>query len=117
MPNRIREVRYHIQTLSAAQAEIWFTVVAEQATPATEARGRVVGPRCSSRTTIEVAYPLRRIACPPPDTPLLTVRALIPDPSLWEPDAPFLYRAHVELWQDGQRCDHREFDLGLRLRG
>jgi hypothetical protein len=116
MRNRIGEVRQQVRALTPAQAEIWFTVLAEHVTPRTEVRGRVIGPRCVSRSTIEIAYPLQRIPELPEGTPPLTVRAIIPDPSLWEPAAPFLYRARVELWQDGECCDAQEFDIGLRMR-
>jgi beta-galactosidase/beta-glucuronidase len=116
MTNSIFEVRHQVHLLTAAQAEIWFTVIAQQVTPTTEVRGRVVGPRCAARTTIEVAYPLQHIPFPPEETPALTVRAVIPEPSLWEPDTPFTYRAHVELWQDGKPCSDTAFDIGLRMR-
>lgn len=114
MNNKISEVRHRIQSLSPTQAEVWITVVVQQVTPTTELRGRLTGPRCSSQTTIEVSYPLQSIVNPPEGT--LMVRAVIPEPSMWEPSAPFLYRAHIELWQDGEKCDAREFDLGLRMR-
>jgi hypothetical protein len=113
MKNSIREVHQEVRSLSAALAEVWFTVVADHVTPTTEVRGRVVGPRCPGHTTIEVAYPLQRISHSPE---ALMLRVVIPEPSLWEAQTPFLYRAHVELWQDGERCDEKEFDLGLRTR-
>jgi hypothetical protein len=116
MENRIAEVRHEVRALSPAQAEIWFTVVAEHISHATEVRGIVVGPRCPGRTTIEVAYPFQPIPHPPATAPPLTMRVVIPDPSLWEQAAPFSYRAVVELWQDGQRCEEQAFDLGLRMR-
>jgi hypothetical protein len=116
MKNSISEVRYEVRALSPAEATIWFTVVAEHMTSTTEVRGRVVGPRCSSRTTIEISYPLQRIPYAPEGTPPLAIRAIIPDPACWEPDAPFLYHADVELWQDGEPCGRKEFDLGLRMR-
>jgi hypothetical protein len=116
MNNAIVEVGHRIHTLMPTQAEVWFTVVAEQITPGTQIRGRVTGPRCASRMTVEIAYPLQPLLPLPEGTPPLTVRAVIPEPSLWEPASPFLYRARVELWQDGERCDVREFDVGLRMR-
>jgi beta-galactosidase/beta-glucuronidase len=115
MKNMISELGHRVLSLTPTQAEVWVTVVAEHRTSTTEVRGRFIGPRCSSRTTIEVSYPLQGIANPPQDT--LTVRAVIPEPSMWEPSAPYLYHAHIELWQDGEKCDEREFDLGLRMRG
>jgi len=116
MQDRIRDVHHQVRSLSPAQAEVWFTVVVEQYAPTMEVRGRVVGPRCPSRTTIEISYPLQRIPYPPDGTPPLTMRVVIPDPSLWRPDAPYLYHAHLELWRDGERVSEKEFDLGLRTR-
>ena len=116
MANQIREVRHQVRSLSPAQAELWFTVAADNVTPTAEVRGRVVGPRCPARSTIEISYPLQRIPFPPDGTELLTVRVVIPDPSLWTANAPFVYRAHVELWHDGERIDERQFDVGLRTR-
>ena len=84
-------------------------------TPTTEVRGRLVGPRCPGVTTIEVAYPLRPFPCQPGGVPPLSRRVVIPEPSLWEPQHPFVYRVVVELWEGGQRCDQRQFDYGLRM--
>ena len=113
MKNSIHEVHHEVRSLTAALAEVCFTVVADRLTPTTEVRGRVVGPRCPGHTTIEVAYPLQRISH---SLEGLTLRVVIPEPSLWEAQTPFLYRAHVELWECGEYCDEKEFDLGLRTR-
>ncbi len=114
MKNQITEVQHRVHSLTPTQAEVWVTVRTEHRTATSEVRGRLTGPRCTSRTTIEVAYSLQSIVKPADET--LTVRAVIPEPSMWEPSAPYLYHAHIELWQDGAKCDEREFDLGLRMR-
>src|SRR5262245_45147141 len=116
MKNSILEVRHEVRSLTPANAEVWFTIVCEHLTPTTEVRGRVVGPRCPSHTTIEIAYPLQRLADSATGTPAVNTRVVIPEPSLWKSDAPFLYRVHVELWADNERCAEKEFDLGLRTR-
>jgi beta-galactosidase/beta-glucuronidase len=115
MSNRLRQVNVQVQRLSAAEAELWLLIEAEQVTPTTEVRGRLVGPRCPGVTTIEVAYPLRPFPRPPEGVPPLSRRVVIPEPSLWEPERPYVYRAVVELWEDGQPCDRAEFDYGLRM--
>ena len=115
MSNRLRQVNVQVQRLSAAEAELWLLVEAERVTPTTEVRGRLVWPRCPGVTTIEVAYPLSLFPRPPEGVPPLSRRAVIPEPSLWEPERPYVYRAVVELWQDGQRCDRAELDYGLRM--
>jgi hypothetical protein len=115
MSNGLRQVTARVRRLSAVEAEVWLLIEAERVTPTTEVRGRLVGPRCPGVTTVEVAYPLRPFARHPAGVPLLSRRVVIPDPSLWEPQHPFVYRAVVELWEGGERCDLREFDYGLRM--
>ena len=115
--NKLRHVTAQVRRLSAADAEVWLLIEAEAVTPATEVRGKLMGPRCPGVTTVEVAYPLRPFPRPPDGVPPLSRRVVIPDPSLWEPGRPFVYRAVVELWQDGRRCDVAEFDYGLRMAG
>jgi hypothetical protein len=117
MSNRLRNVHALVRSLSPAEAEVWVVIEAEEITPTTEVRGRLVGPRCADRTTIEVSYPLRPFARHPEGVPSLTRHVIIPEPSLWEPERPFLYRVLVELWQDGQLCDQTAFDCGLRMGG
>jgi hypothetical protein len=47
---------------------------------------RVLGPRCRFARTVEVAHWFR----PLPDSPG-TMRAIVSEPSLWDPESPFLY--------------------------
>jgi hypothetical protein len=117
MCNRLRQVTAQLHRLSAAEAEVWLLIEADQVTPTTEVRGRLVGPRCPGVSTIEVAYPLRPFPQPPQNVPPLSHRVVIPEPSLWEAEHPYVYRAVVELLQDGERCDVSEFDYGLRMAG
>jgi hypothetical protein len=117
MSNRIRQIRVHNSSLSPTHAEVCLTVFAERQTPTTEVRGRLTGPSCLYASTVEIAYPLR---VPPSDgqpatTELgITRRVIIPEPSLWDTESPFLYQGVVELWQDGQRCDKQTIRHGLR---
>jgi hypothetical protein len=113
--NKLCEVNAEVHRLSPAEAEVWLQIDAREVAPSTEVRGRLTGPRCPGRTTIEVAYPLRAFNQLPPGLPPLSRRVVIPDPSLWEPERPFVYHAVIELWQDGKCCDRAEFDYGLRM--
>jgi hypothetical protein len=113
MSNRITRVEISNRSLTPAEAEVWLTVHAEQVTATSEARGRLMGPSCPYSSTVEVAYPLRPFAHPPADVPPLTLRVVIPEPSLWDPVSPFLYRGPVELWQDGLCCDSVTVRHGL----
>jgi hypothetical protein len=113
MSNRITHIEIRNRSLTPAEADVWITVHADHMTTTTEVRGRLMGPTCPYSTTIEVAYPLRPLPHPPADVPPLTMRVVIPEPSLWEPVSPFLYYGPVELWQDGQRCDRVMVRHGL----
>ena len=112
--NRITQFSIVDRSLSPAEAEVWVLTGADSMTPATELRGRLVGPTCLYSTTIEVAYPLRPLPQPVPGLPTLARRVNVPEPSFWDPVAPFLYHGIVELWHDGQCCDRRTFRHGFR---
>jgi hypothetical protein len=115
MSNRLRQVQAVIHSLSPAEVEVWIVIDAEEVTPTTEVRGKLVGPRCMNLTTVEVAYPLRPFSRHPDRMPPLTRRVIIPEPSLWEPQHRMVYSVSVELWQDGRCCDHTDFNCGLRM--
>jgi hypothetical protein len=115
MSNRILHLTLRDHALDPAAAEVHVQLTPEHVTPATELRGRLMGPRCRYANTIEVAYHLRPLgpgAAPPPGA--LAARALIPEPSLWDPASPLLYYGPVELWQDGARADSARVSHGLR---
>lgn len=122
MENRIRRIEVHDHSLNPVSAEVWISVLPEEYTATTEVRGRLMGPCCLYSSTVEVAYPLRplrsRSVSEESQTSLtlqapLTVRAVIPEASLWEPQCPFLYQGPIELWQDGQCCDRVALSHGL----
>src|SRR5262245_50368134 len=117
MENRIRTVRVLDARLDPVEAEVWVTVEPERLTSTTQVRGRLMGPRCPYSTTLEVAYPLREHSrqYESEGPPRLTLRAIIPEPGLWDPQSPFLYQGPLELWQCDQRCDQVQVRHGLRL--
>jgi hypothetical protein len=117
MSNKLLQVIPQLRRLSAAEAEVWLLVETEHVAPTTEVRGRLVGPRCPGVSTIEVAYPLRPFPQHPAGVgvPPLSRRVVIPEPSLWETEQPYVYRAVVELWEEGQVCDRAEFDYGFGM--
>jgi hypothetical protein len=116
MTNRIHDVSMSISRLTPTEAEIDITVQPETLSGATVARGRFVGPRCAYAATVEIAYPLRELSRTPPSapTPNIILRGIIPEPCLWDAESPFVYRCEIELWQDGQLCDRKSTDYGLR---
>jgi hypothetical protein len=112
--NRLKWIEPYKHTVSTAEADIWFRVAVQRVTPGTEARGRVVGPRCLFAQTAEVAWPLGSVRHSEGEQAALIARTAIPDPGFWDPGNPLLYRVVVELWQDGHRCEALGFDLGFR---
>jgi hypothetical protein len=112
--NRLKGIQHYRLTVSPAEAEIWFKVDAQEVTPGTEVRGRIVGPRSLFADAAESASPLRSVRHHEGEKALIA-RTAFPDPCFWDPQNPFLYRAVVELWQDGQCCDVSGFDLGFRV--
>jgi len=104
-----------VSRLTPTEAEIHIKIHVESLGVTTQARGKLVGPRCAYASTVEIAYPLREIsrACDPAEVAHITLRAIIPEPCLWDPQSPFLYRCVVELLEDGQICDERSADYGL----
>src|SRR5256714_14482571 len=113
MSIRILRVHVHDRSLDPAQAEVCVAVVPEHVAATTELRGRLAGPRCLYAATVEVAYPFRPLARPEGSADLATC-AVIPEPSLWEPDCPFLYHGTAELWEDGACRDRVDLRRGLR---
>src|SRR5687768_8525338 len=99
MSNAIRRVVVRDRSLSPSGAELWVTVEAESDAPGAEVRGRLMGPRCLYASTVEVAYPLRPFPRHPEGLPPLTRRVVIPEPSFWDAESPFLYEGPVELWE------------------
>ena len=53
-----------------------------------------------------MAYPIRPAGA--------EYRVVIPEGSFWDPISPYLYLVHVELWQDGTKCDEVRLRHGLR---
>jgi beta-galactosidase/beta-glucuronidase len=97
---KIVDVDVQTRRADPMEAEIVVSVTAVGTTPSSEVRGRCVGPKCPGRTTVEVAYPLRRVPGQG-----LTARVVIPEPSLWSESQPAVYDIIVELWQEGTCID------------
>jgi hypothetical protein len=112
--NRLKGIQHYRLSVSPTEAEIWFKVGAQEITPGTEVRGRIVGPRSLFVEATEFTSPLRSVRHHE-DTKALIARTAFPNPCFWDPQNPFLYRVVVELWQDGQCCDASGFDLGFRV--
>ncbi len=101
--------------LSTVEAEIHFRFELSQPVSRPELRGRLMGPRCSQFTTVEVAYPLRPLPGNrlPHETTVIG-RVVIPEPSLWDPTTPCLYEGPIELWNEGEPLVRLQVSHGLR---
>jgi hypothetical protein len=100
--------------LSQAAAELLIHVdFPNDPGPATELRGRLMGPRSPTTGTVEVAYALRPL---PPTSELpgrRSARVVIPEPNFWEPASPFTYRGPVEVWESGTKRMELPVEIGL----
>ncbi len=113
MPNRIVRLRLAPRRLSPVEADLLVFGDTEFFSADTDLRGRLLGPTSPYATTIEVAYPLRKLPQPLPGFPL-TRRIVIPEPSFWDPISPFLYWGTVELWEGEDLHDRVPVRYGLR---
>jgi hypothetical protein len=77
------DIQITVQRLDPAETEI--RLVAPEPVSA-----RLLGPRCRFASTVEVAHWFR----PMPGSPG-TLRAIVPEPSFWDPESPFLYDAII----------------------
>jgi hypothetical protein len=103
--SHIRSLTVEPVRVNPAEAVVAVRVELTEPAEAVEVRGRLVGPKCEGVTTVEVAYPLR----PAPETDGATLRAVIPEPNLWSPTAPFRYDGRVDVWAGGRPVEVREF--------
>ena len=78
----LSDLRLTTHRMDPAEAEIRIAG-AESVT------GRLRGPRCHYASTVEVAYYVK----PAPDGGF---RAIVPEPSFWDPETPFLYEAVLQ---------------------
>jgi hypothetical protein len=108
--NRIRDVVVINHRLDPISTVLHVHVKLDELTPATTLKGRLIGPRSMHASTIEIAYPLQEIE----RTDHVVLRAVIPEPSLWEPASPFLYEGPLEVWQDGVLCERATIRHGIR---
>jgi hypothetical protein len=108
-------IRKHIVRLTQAEAEIRFLVSFSVAAENLHVRGRLMGPRCPYAATVEVAYPLRELERNdnPAGGASILLRTIIPEPSMWDPQSPFLYSGPVGIWQGDQQLEQQNVQLGF----
>jgi len=114
MSARIDDVTIKPVRLTPTEAELAVEVAFSPAGETCELHGRLMGPTCAYSTTVEVAYPIRKTHVSEDDPRKLIGRVIIPEPSWWDPESPFLYGGIVELWQGNQKTDCVQVYVGLR---
>lgn len=110
MTNRILDVVVLDHRLDPVETELRIHVKTEHLDAGTEIRGRLRGPHCAYASTVEIAFPVRELG----RAGHFELRAVIPEPSLWDPESPFLYEGTLELWEGGAACDRITFRHGIR---
>lgn len=76
--------------------------------PEVEAHGRLMGPRCQGATTIELAYPLRKL-----NHSVYCV--LIPEPIYWSAEGQCVYEGPVEFRRNGQPVGKVMLSFGIKV--
>jgi hypothetical protein len=114
MSETAASIRKHIVRLTPAEAEIRFLVTCPALGNDLHVRGRLMGPRCPYASTVEVAYPLKEIerAAGPGKTDIL-LKTIIPEPSMWDPQSPFLYSGPVGIWQRDDMLEQQTVQVGF----
>lgn len=108
---KIASLSVDLVRADAAVAEFRVRAALDGRAAGARMTGRVVGPRCTDITTIEISYPLSVVGT---DDDMVTLSGVIPEPNLWTPAAPFVYEASVEVRIDGQFADRRSCMLAFR---
>jgi hypothetical protein len=102
------------RALTPTLAEVWITAASHDLLGDQEMRGRLIGPQCSYASTVEVAYSVQPLPRQPDKPTAITGRVVIPEPSLWEPETPFLYLGPVTVWKQQQKWFETTISHGLR---
>jgi len=97
--------KVHVRRLDAILADLRIEFAGLPA--GAEVRGRLMGPRCPGISTVEIAYHLRRVEP-------AAYQVLIPEPTLWTPDRPYVYEGPVELLQDGVKTGAMTVSVALK---
>jgi hypothetical protein len=95
-------VRVHRLDPTLAELHLTFANLPEDV----EVRGRLMGPRCPGTSTVEVAYPLQRLA---PGV----YRVRIPEPVLWSAERPCVYEGPMEFRRKADVIGTRVVSVGL----
>jgi hypothetical protein len=113
MGDRIQGVTVRPIRLTPTEAELAVKLDVSAPAADAEVHGRLMGPRCKYSSTVEVAYPIRQLPRSTFGPATAIGRVIIPEPSWWDPESPFLYGGPVELWEAGQTVERTQTRCGL----
>jgi len=91
------EIRHHVLNPMEAELHVYFALT--RPLEGAELRGRLHGPICPGTDTVQIAYPIKKMHHPKADGHVVVGRIVIPEPSLWDPITPFVYRGFLEIWK------------------
>ncbi len=107
---KILSIRMEPVRCSQAAAEILIHIELSGPAAECEVRGRAVGPRCATISTVEVVYPFTVAKL---SDNALSLRCVIPEPNLWSREAPFGYATSFEVRVNGTLTDSRGGSIAL----
>ena len=116
MSENVFSFRKHIVRLTPAEAEIRFLVSFPPSAKDLHVRGRLMGPRCPYAATVEVAYPLRELERAQDHaggSASILLRTVIPEPSMWDPESPFLYSGPLGIWEGDRQLEQQNVQIGF----
>lgn len=111
MGNRIIRADVQIHRFDPVETELRVAVGCEHVTTATTVTGQLTGPRCPYSSTVEIAYSWREVQRTHNE---IQLRTIIPEPSPWDTESPFLYQGTLQLWEDGLQTDAATLRQGIR---
>jgi hypothetical protein len=109
--NRIVKVDVQVRRFDPVEAELIAVVGCARVTDGTQVKGQLTGPRCPYASTVEIAYRWRELERTH-DT--IGLRVIVPEPSPWDTEGPFLYEGTLELLEGDKRCDEATIRQGIR---
>lgn len=90
-------LRLENAVLTPTEAEIHLDIQLPTGEQAKSIQGRLLGPKCPFATTIEIAYPIKLMPRSGISGSTINARFIIPEPSLWDSQSPFLYEGWIEV--------------------
>jgi hypothetical protein len=98
------QVRVHRLDPTLAEVHIQFADLPTDV----DVCGRLTGPRCPGVSTVEIAYPLQKLAS-------ACYRVLIPEPVCWTAMRPFVYEGNAAFRRQGIDVGSIKLSFGIKM--